>query len=163
MKKLTDKLFQDFWRIDGVRFRASMVDSSESNAPRMMLMKNPCFVNPGETIKNGHEEVFLLLQYPTIRAGYKTFRAIQATETFDWVRRVDEIDPVSQMSKSESLSNMGKLYGTYQNIGSDKFQGYEVSKKRFWTGQDVRLEDIIEGCPVIAIEESLGAKLVTIR
>ena len=169
MKKLTDKLFQDFWRIDGARFKASMVDSptyvlqNGAYPPRLLLVKLPSFIVPGTTIKNARGDIFLLLQYPTTQAGCKSFRAVQATESFKWERRIDIIDTVSQMPKSYTIDPKGTLYGTYQNLAGDKFEGFTISKKSFWTGQSVSVNDLVDDCPVIKVQEAFGAYLVTVR
>lgn len=163
MRPLTDKLFSTYRVLGGgaVRGLLSEVPSTgtEPTHFRTLLVRKPSPVKIGNVLFGPGGNGLLLLEHPSDFWWAVTFKVLFISRKVSWKRPVKVIDPVSKMKKDNGYQDMGLLYlnfDTGKKINGD----LDAVKYQFYTGQDVRVDDVVGGRNVKRIVDSYGVKLV---
>lgn len=159
------ELFSVMRRVDGARFNGHLTSSQVGGARfapayRVLLVRNPCFLQPGDTILSHNGEVIILMEAPDDHPWAKSFKAVYAQNKLAWSRKVTVIDPISKVPKDNGYTSLGTLYVNFDEAGALNFQGLQDTEYRFITGQDVHVGDKVGAYTVKRIETLLGVKVV---
>lgn len=165
MPKLSHGMFEVFRRLDGAKFNghltSSSLSSSKDKAPyRIMLVRRPTFVLAGDTVFSKGGEVVILMDHPDDHSWAASYKAVYALDVLNWSRQTTTIDPVSGVPKDTGYSAMGSLYVNFDSPELMNFEGFQDTKYRFITGQDVRVDDKVGTYIVKRVVKSLGVKIV---
>lgn len=165
MRAISEKLFEVFTRLDGLRFKgnlstAALVTTKERAPYRVLLVRQPCIVKAGDTVSAHSGEKIILLEHPSDFDWAKSFKAAFATESFTWKRPTKFLDPVSRMLRDVGVVLMGTVYANFDTPVEETLGGLVENSYRFVTGQDVQVDDVIGDKIVKRVVPILGAKVV---
>jgi len=165
MPELSHGLFEKMRLVSGAKFYGHLTSSSavstKEKAPyRVLLARRPTFVKPGDTVVTNGAEVVILMDHPDDYPWAASFKAVYALEQFTWSRNTFVVDPVSKVKKDSGDTPLGKLYVNFDMAEELNTFGFQDTKYRFITGQDVQVGDKIDEYVVKRIVKSLGVKVV---
>lgn len=161
----TDRLYDVFTRLDGCKVRALLTaaaNASTKDKPpyRVLLVRKPIRVSVGDVLRTKGGELLLLLEHPTTLEWTKNFKVQHISGGYDWRRPLKITDPVTKMPRDNGLIDMGRVYCTFDTPEDIKLDKMLETRYRFLTGQDVRIDDLVDGRIVKRVVEVLGVKLV---
>ena len=163
--KITPKLFEKFRRIDGSVFRGilpSATEGGQSTTPsfRVLYIPKPTFIKTGDVVKSHGGEFLILMEFPDDSEDLAAFKVAYASKIFKWERQTTVLHPVSKVPVGTDWVDQGKLYANFDMPTEAPVGTLMDTRYRFITGQDVRLNDRIEGNRYVkTIYEVLGVKL----
>ncbi len=164
MPELNEGLFVVMRRLDGAKFKghlttATAVSTKEKAPYRVLFVRKPAFLVPGDTVRSNDTEVIILMDHPDDFAWAKSFKAVFAQDQYDWFRPTLVNDPVANVPRTSGETNMGKLYINFDMAEELKFQGFIDSEYRFITGQDIHINDRVGTYRIKKIVNMLGVKI----
>lgn len=166
MKRLTQRLYQEYTRVDGLRVMgfiatAALGNSQVQKVPfRLFVVRNPTLVNIGDVIMTQYDEKIILLEHPSDNEFEQNFKAAFTRTAFDWVRPMVLKDPVTGFEKDTVDVPMGKIYANFDTPLEDRTLTMSDTEYRFLTGSDVKVRDKVGGKLVQRVERVLGVNLV---
>lgn len=165
LPKQTNRLYDVFTRIDGCKANALLTTASNAStkdkAPyRVLLVRKPCRFKVGDVIRTNGGEKLLLLEHPNDLNWTENFKVQTITKVYEWLRPVKLIDPVAKVKRDNGTQDMGLVYCTFETPEDISLDKMLDTKYRFLTGQDVRVDDLIDGKIVKKVVEVLGVNLV---
>lgn len=166
MKRLTQRLFQEFKRVDGLLVlgfiaTAEMGNSQTQKTPfRLFVTRNPTLVNIGDVIITQYDEKIILLEHPANNEFEQNFKAAFTRTAFDWVRPIVLKDPVTGFERDTVDAPMGKVYANFDTPLEDRTLTLSETEYRFLTGSAVQPRDKVGGKIVKRVEQVLGVNLV---
>lgn len=168
MKTPTNRLFQEFRLLNGSKFHGQLTEAatyiSTSKSPkRMFIAKTPTIVQVGDVISTPYGSEVLLMHYPKSTTYSEHFIAVHVNDSVSWKRPVKIIDPVAKVMRDAGETDMGLLHLTLEQMEDVSIEKMHVSAFSFYTGQDVQLDDIVDGKIVSHIRQVFGVKFVSTK
>lgn len=166
MKKLTEKLFREYRRVDGLRFLAYLTDSSLGNSQvqkvpfRMLVVRSPVLVEVKDLVEGPHGEKILLMEHPSDNDYVRNFKAGFCRDALPWSRMTSIVDPVTGFQRDEVEQSLGVVYVNLDTPVEETTLGLMDTEYRFLTGQDVKVRDKVGDKIVKRVVNILGVKLV---
>lgn len=162
--KATDRLQQQFKRLDGALFKASLTNTPkggqhENSSYRILFTNKPCFVKVGDVVKTPGGEKLILLQHPSDASEVASFKAAYVSKEETWFRTPKVLDTVSKVMKDGTPVSMGILYVNFDMPHDVPVGVLSDTRYRFITGQDVKVGDKIGTLIVKTLYNVSGVKL----
>lgn len=165
LPKQTNRLYDLFTRIDGCKANALLTTASNASTKdkvpyRILLVRKPCRFKIGDVIRTPGGELLLLLEHPNDLTWTENFKAQSITGVYEWQRPQKILHPVAKVLQDNGNQDMGMVYCTFdtpEDVSLDKMLD---TKYRFLTGQDVKVDDVVDGKIVKKVVQVLGVKLV---
>lgn len=168
MRRLNNRLFESFRRLDGARFLANLAPLAEAPTKdqlpyRKLMVKSPGIARVGIVVVDPGGRKILLLETAPDLAWAEAYRAAYVSQEYPWKRRITVVDPVSKVKRDAGMADMGLIYAYFEKPESIMFEGAAQTKYRFLTGQDVISGDVIDGRNVKRVYEAMGVKVVELE
>lgn len=165
--KVSERLLETFIKLDGTgSLRAFLTTSREGNTSTAQPFRTINVLVPNRVVKagdlvRGKDGIPLLLMDASQGImGYERFRVLEARHQYDWSRNVKTRDPVAKVDRDMGTKSMGTIYAYFDNpteVALDKLQD---TKYQFYTGQDVKEGDKVDGKTVKRVTRILGVNCV---
>lgn len=162
MRPVSDRLMQDYQRLDGCRFRAFLSEAKLSGTRdvvpyRLFMTRKPPVVKVGDVVCQRGTARFILMEQPEEFEWARTFRATHISKGYEWKRPVKELDPVAKVSRDTGrIVPLGNIYVNFEKALLEEMIGFKDVSYRFITGQPVQVGDIVGDRVVKTIIEVLG-------
>lgn len=127
---------------------------------RLLQVPFPCLLNLGDVVWTKDQVKLLLMETTQSLPGARTFKAAQVTEQYMWSRSTKVKDPVSKVMRDTGIEHLGIVHAYFENPTEIKLETLAENKYNFYTGEDVRVGDIVGGKSVKRVAEVAGVKLV---
>ncbi len=164
MNPISEKLFLPYRTLRGIRFKGQVSTSRMSvagqEAYRVMLVRTPCLVKNGDVVFGTDGSMMILMDNPSAFTWARNFKIAHVNLVATWTRPIKIIDPVAKVKRDNGYADMGRLYINFDAPAVVVFDTLQDTKYRFVTGQDVQLDDMVNGKIVKRIVNSFGVKLV---
>lgn len=167
MPKISERLLETFSKLDGTgSLRAFLTTSREQNTTTNQPFRTINVMVPNNVVKAGdlimgRDGVPLLLMDASQGVmGYERFRVLEARHQYAWTRNVKTIDPVAKVERDMGIKAMGTVYAYFDNPTETLLDKMSETKYQFYTGQDVKEGDKVDGKMVKRVTCILGVNCV---
>lgn len=157
-------LRQVFKRLDGAKFHGILKAANEGvtnvrTTYRILFVRNPCFVKPGDLI-HANGQKLILMEHPNDSPNESAFKAAYVERSVLWRRLFKTTDPVTGVLKdSGNWIDMGPLHINFDLPESVPVGVLADTRYRFITGQGVAVGDEVDHKLVKVIYKVLGIQL----
>ena len=165
LRPQTNRLYDVFTRLDGCKVNGFLTSASNAStkdkAPyRVFMVRKPCRVKAGDVMRAIGGEKFLLMEHPSDLYWTENFKAQQITGVYEWHRPVKIMDPVARVVRDNGTQELGLIHVTFDSPEDVSLDKLLDTKYRFLTGEDVRVDDVIDDKIVKRVVRILGVNLV---
>lgn len=168
MRRLSNRLFEVYRRIDGVKFhgyltRPPMSQTKNKLPKRILMVKLPSTVRVGDVVVSPNGSKMILMQHPDHTVGMNMFQVAAVTQEYTWERPVKIMDPVARVLRDNGYQNLGTIYGSMEHLDDLSMEQMIIHQYQILTGQPVQPDDRIGGKIVENIRVVLGVNLVELK
>lgn len=161
---------------NGPETRAIFSTASEKDQPNfefsaqklVVRAQRDSLLSAGMVIQRTKTGDRYLLADHTTTPTYKVFRTLKVTRLVAWTRQITAVDPLTNEVRSDGIvpQSMGSIWVLWDMIRREAPDfGFQVAEEKnlVATGEDVQLDDLLDGQEVKRVNRALGINIIQVQ
>lgn len=161
---------------NGPETRAIFSTASEKDQPNfefsaqklVVRVQRDSLLNAGMVVQRTKTGERFLLAEHTLTPTYKVFRTLKVTRLVAWTRQVTSVDALTGEVRVNSITPqaMGNIWVLWDMIRREAPDfGFQIAEEKnlVATGEDVRLDDMLDGQEVKRVNRALGVNIIQVQ
>jgi hypothetical protein len=162
---ISPKLLSTFYRAGNCKIKGFLSTppvgaSTPTLQFRLLQVPFPCLLNTGDVVWTKDNVKFLLMETTQNLPGARTFKAAQVAEEYLWSRTSKVKDPVAGVMRDTGMEHLGIVHAYFENPTEVTMEKMAENRYTFYTGEEVKVGDLVGGKSVKRVADVAGVKLV---